>query len=738
MKRIFIGVLAAFVCTMAGAQNAIPNASFEQWNVNPNYDDPVGWGTINSLTYVLGVRTVTKATGADAYGGFAMKLESKTVPFQGVAPGIAATGTINASTQAVDGGVPFNKRPAALKGWFKYQPNGVDTGSIEANLFRWNAGQREQVGRAEFQVSSTVNSYTQFTANFTYTSANAPDTLVMILLSSSGANASPVGTKLFVDSLTLDYCSNFSLTPSSTPTICTASTGSASVTTVNGESTFTYAWSGGGSGATISNKAAGNYTVTVTDANSCVATAAVTVSSTNTAVAITPSATTTACGSNTGTATATPTSGSMPYDYLWGGGQTSQTISNLGAGSYNVTVTDANGCSGTASASVTTPNGPSATAAVTNVACFGGSTGNITVTVTGGASPYTYVWNITPTPNAVPAGTYIVTVTDANSCQFILTTTVTEPALLSATTNVTNVACFGGSTGAIVVNVSGGTAAYMYTWSDGGNGSNLAADSYTVTITDANSCVATATAVVTEPTVLASTSSASDALCFNSNTGSIQVTAAGGTPPYTYTINGNAASNPFNSLTAGSYMVVVKDANNCTSTENATISEPAALAISLTVMNASAPNATDGSASADVTGGTVVYTYAWNTTPPQTTANATALPPGNYCVTVTDDNGCSISDCETISAPNGISRVNSVLHRIYPNPVSDVFSIESEELKGTTLRLFAVDGSLKLEQLITTDSQQVSVTDLPQGVYTYKVSSPSNVELVNGRIVISR
>jgi hypothetical protein len=735
MKRIFIGVLAAFVCTMAGAQNAIPNASFEQWNVNPNYDDPVGWGTINGLTYILGVRTVTKATGADAYGGFAMKLESKTVPFQGVAPGIAATGTINASTQAVDGGVPFNKRPAALKGWFKYQPNGVDTGSIEANLFRWNAGQREQVGRAEFQVSSTVNSYTQFTANFTYTSANAPDTLVMILLSSSGANASPVGTKLFVDSLTLDYCSNFSLTPSSTPTICTASTGSASVTTVNGESTFTYAWSGGGSGATISNKAAGNYTVTVTDANSCVATAAVTVSSTNTAVAITPSATTTACGSNTGTATATPTSGSMPYDYLWGGGQTSQTISNLGAGSYNVTVTDANGCSGTASASVTTPNGPSATAAVTNVACFGGSTGNITVTVTGGSSPYTYVWNTTPTPNAVPAGTYIVTVTDANSCQFILTTTVTEPALLSATTNVTNVACFGGSTGAIVVNVSGGTAAYMYTWSDGGNGSNLAADSYTVTITDANSCVATATAVVTEPTAITTSTNVTHVACFGGSTGEIDVTVTGGTLPYTFLWSdlGNGED-----LSAGPYTVTITDANACVTTATATISEPPVLAVSVTGTNATSSSATDGTATTVTTGGTNPYGYMWNTIPPQTTANATALPPGNYCVTVTDDNGCSTSDCETISAPNGISGVNSVLHRIHPNPANDVFTIESDELRGTTLRLFAVDGSLKLEQIISSDKQTVSVTDLPQGVYTYKVLSLSNVELVNGRIVISR
>ncbi len=207
MKRKLLLISACFAFLLSHSQNAIPNAGFENWNNNPNYDDPAGWGTINGLTYFLGVKTVTKTTDKHS-GSFAIKLESKTVPLQGVAPGIAATGTINPSTQAVDGGVVFTQRPSAITGWYKYIPSGVDTGSVEAILWRWNAGTREEVGIAEFTVSNTVNAYSQLTANFNYSSPAAPDSLVITILTSSGANNSPNGTQMFVDDLAFDFSSS--------------------------------------------------------------------------------------------------------------------------------------------------------------------------------------------------------------------------------------------------------------------------------------------------------------------------------------------------------------------------------------------------------------------------------------------------------------------------------------------------------------------------------------------------
>ena len=203
MKRLLPALIALTITQLCNSQNAIPNPGFESWNTNPLYDDPVGWGTINGLTYILGVKTVSKTSVASEVhsGTYAIKLESKNVPGQGVAPGIAATGTINPSTQAVDGGVAYNQRPVSFTGWYLYQPSGVDTCSIEARLSRWNNGQREEVGVAEFTQSNTVSNYTQFNVNFSYSSASLPDTLVITILTSAGGNNSPNGTKLWVDDL---------------------------------------------------------------------------------------------------------------------------------------------------------------------------------------------------------------------------------------------------------------------------------------------------------------------------------------------------------------------------------------------------------------------------------------------------------------------------------------------------------------------------------------------------------
>src|SRR5687768_17150796 len=112
MKRYLLAFLSIICIATSNAQNAIPNAGFETWNFNPNYDDPAGWGTINGLTwFLLNGKTVFKATGADVHSGsFAIKLESKALSGLGTAPGIAATGTINTSGY-VDGGVLYNKRP---------------------------------------------------------------------------------------------------------------------------------------------------------------------------------------------------------------------------------------------------------------------------------------------------------------------------------------------------------------------------------------------------------------------------------------------------------------------------------------------------------------------------------------------------------------------------------------------------------------------------------------------------
>jgi hypothetical protein len=187
------------------AQPAIPNGDFENWTNFGAYENPDSWGTINPLTSILGIKTTTKATGAEAHSGsFAIKLESKTIPAQGNAPGIAATGVINPTTRNIDGGIPFSNRPVSLRGWYQYFPAAGDTGSVEVSLYRWNAsqGQRELVGRAAFNPSSTISVYTAFSVDFEYSSGLNPDTMVIVLLSSGGDNIR-TGSKMLLDDLSL-------------------------------------------------------------------------------------------------------------------------------------------------------------------------------------------------------------------------------------------------------------------------------------------------------------------------------------------------------------------------------------------------------------------------------------------------------------------------------------------------------------------------------------------------------
>src|SRR5690606_5016138 len=189
-----------------------------------------------------------------------------------------------------------------------------------------------------------------------------------------------------------------------------------------------------------------------------------------------------------------------PYTYSWlPSGGTNATATGLAVGTYTVTVEDFNGCQTTRTVTVGQPAALTLTPSQTDVSCFGGSNGTATVTPTGGTGSYTYSWSpyggTAATASGLAAGTYTVTVTDANSCQETHTFTIEEPTALTLTPSQTDVSCFGGSNGTATVAVSGGTPGYTYSWSPYGGtaatASDLAAGTYTVTITDANSCQTT-------------------------------------------------------------------------------------------------------------------------------------------------------------------------------------------------------------------------------------------------------
>ncbi|MFS0491569.1 T9SS type A sorting domain-containing protein [Leadbetterella byssophila] len=462
-----------------------------------------------------------------------------------------------------------------------------------------------------------------------------------------------------------------------------AATGSATVVVHGGTAPYTYSWSGSASTtATASNLAAGTYAVTVTDANGCTTSQSFTITQPASALQASISAqTNVSCnGGTNGSATVTATGGTAPYTYSWSPtGGTNATASGLSAGTYTVTVTDANGISTTTSATITQPTALAASSGtITHVYAFGASTGSATVMVNGGTAPYTYSWSgsnsTTATASNLAAGTYAVTVTDANGCTATQSFTITQPAyaLEASISAQTNVSCNGGTNGSATILASGGTAPYTYSWSHdnstNASANGLSAGTYTVTVTDANGISTSAQVTITQPTALvASQGAITHVYAFGASTGSATVMVNGGTAPYTYSWSGsNSTTATASNLAAGTYTVTVTDANGCTTSQSFTITQPAsALQASISAQtNVSCNGGTNGSAKVTATGGTAPYTYSWSPTG-GTSATASGLSAGTYTVTVTDANGISTSAQVTITQPTALVASQGAITHVY-------------------------------------------------------------------------
>ncbi|WP_410503566.1 hypothetical protein, partial [Flavobacterium sp. Root901] len=457
------------------------------------------------------------------------------------------------------------------------------------------------------------------------------------------------------------------LTATQSQTDATCSTGGiASVNVSGGTGPYSYLWSpSGDTTPTASGLTAGIHSVLITDSNGCTLTKNFTIGTTNTLVASTSQIDVLCFGDNTGTAAVVPSGATGPFTYVWSpSGGNAATASNLTAGNYSVTITASNGCSIVKNFTITEPTELIVTPnPQTNVSCNGGANGSASVSVSGGTGAYTYSWapagGTAATATGLSAGTYTVTIQDANLCTKTQSFTITEPAILAATTSQTDVSCNGGTNGTATVSVTGGTGAYTYSWSPAGGtaatASGLAAGTYTVTITDANSCIATQSVTITEPAVLTATASQTDITCNGLNNGTAAITAAGGTAPYTYSWSpsgGTAAT--ATGLSTGTYTATITDANGCIATQSVTIAEPSAIAVTETHTDVSCNSGANGTATVNVTGGTGAYTYSWAPAG-GTAATATGLSAGTYTATITDANGCSATQSVTIAEPTAIS-----------------------------------------------------------------------------------
>jgi gliding motility-associated-like protein len=459
------------------------------------------------------------------------------------------------------------------------------------------------------------------------------------------------------------------------------SDGIGSVTAAGGNSGFTYAWSDGITTTTnITGLAAGWHYVTVTDVNMCF-----TVDSIEVLEPIVLTSSTTVVnvlcnGAATGTATVTGTGGTLSYTYLWdvaAANQTTATATGLAAGSYDVTVTDLNGCTSISTAVITEPaTAVSSTISGTNLLCNGDNSGTATAQgvdgTPGAITPYTYLWNdinnqTAATATGLAAGTYIVTVTDGNNCITTNTITLTEPVVLSGTTAGTPASCFGVTDGTAMITAAGGTRPYMYAWSAPTVTTDsfavaLAAGWHFVTVTDFNSCTYIDSFEVLQPTQIMTSTTVTPVACNgdSTGTGTVAVTGGNGGETYLWSFN-NQTTVTATGLPAGWHYITVTDVNMCSTTDSVEILEPTLLTLSTSQVDVGCFGDATGSATATPTGGTAGYTYLWDINAgSQTSQTATNLPAGNFVVTVTDANGCSDTISVTINQPATAVTIDAV------------------------------------------------------------------------------
>jgi len=312
-------------------------------------------------------------------------------------------------------------------------------------------------------------------------------------------------------------------------------------------------------------------------------------------------------------------------------------------------------------------------ATASDLSCYDVNDGSVTATVSGGSGPYSYYWETasgTPlsTSSSVTSlspATYLLTVTDANQCTNTTSAIVQNPAPISINlTKISDVNCAGGTDGALSAALSGGSGGLTYQWSSGQSSlspSGLPAGVYSITATDANTCISSAAITISEPpsAITMQIVNQQNISCHNENDGSATVNYSGGTAPYQILWSNNQSNQSASGLTPGKHFVTITDNNGCSAIDSVNITQPAALVSNQdTIRHISCYAAQDGTATVAAAGGTAPYSYTWSTT--DQTPSVSNLGPGRFYVTITDANNCHAVDSIDIIEPLELKATFSV------------------------------------------------------------------------------
>ncbi len=441
--------------------------------------------------------------------------------------------------------------------------------------------------------------------------------------------------------------------------------GSARIETSGGQGPYTYVWSNGETTPTAVALEAGPHSVRITDAAGCQAEATIDIPQPAPLTATTQATAVRCPGAGDGSLAAMPLGGVMPYTYRWdtaAGSQLMGMATGLAGGAYEVTVTDARGCTAYASGIVPEPAPVQWQVQSSDVVCFGEATGTATAAVSGGNGGWALSWSNGwqgAAQNNLLAGIYGITATDSQGCRDSLSVVISQPAApLTVQWQVVQPACFGQSSGSVRAIVSGGTPGYQIQWQGlppqtDPLRAQLAAGTYPVTITDANHCALSDVVTLTEPPLLTASLALTSARCHGISDGAATVLPVGGTPPYSFAWSSGQTTEQISGLGAGVVSVQITDANGCQVSTAGTITQPTPLLATQQVAPARCFGAADGAVSLTVSGGVEPYAYVWSNG--QQTASATGLAAGTYTYTVTDSNACQATGSATVQQPPALT-----------------------------------------------------------------------------------
>jgi gliding motility-associated-like protein len=342
--------------------------------------------------------------------------------------------------------------------------------------------------------------------------------------------------------------------------------------------------------------------------------------------------------------------GIPPYQFSWDNGNSGNTGENLCAGEYQITVTDNLGCTATENYMINQPVLLEAQFnSVVQPECDGIGYGSATVLAQGGTPPYNYNWQYggsNQTNNQLLTGINAVSVTDANGCDTIIEVDMLPPGDIAAEiTNLTGTTCYGDCDGSISVNATSGTAPFNYNWSNGEQGSlitELCSGPYTVTIIDSENCVIHKYVYLVEPEeLIANPIESGNILCYGETT-DITVNTQGGTMPYNVSWSTGAEESTLTNVPAGVYEVTVTDANLCIDSATIQVNQPPILLMDTSMRNMLCTGLCSGEARVYPDGGTPPYSYNWSNG--DNNSIAESLCEGTYVLTLTDNNGCSLTE----------------------------------------------------------------------------------------------